>query len=473
MGTGDMAEGLDFFNIYIMGMVETSYQVYSLTKILKKKLWPPFYFLFAVCAVMVNQFLWGGTVVRFVVFVALLTAYGTFACHADYKSSLLYGALTTEIMLLCYGIVKSLMSLLYPFLPAVFYDMSGIPVMLTSQAASLALTGFCYDMVYRHFSKNALYPQTAAEKQQMFLVFIPILMIFIMSEYINVIEFEFRYEVLVEDGPSGYVLSHWQLLAMHLLGLASLFCILFSYKKLQQSFRLGTEISLLEQQEHSLNQYVEEAKARYDRTKSFRHDIRNHIVVVKKLLERGKLEEAVSYMEDMDDMAEKMSFPCSTNNPVVDILMGNKLGIAKSMGIDADSSLLLPYPCCMRDIDICIVLSNALDNAIQACKNMGAGAEKYIHVSGRIQGDFLMMEIENSFHGKGAFKKGTGLSNVKKVAEKYGGAMSVETWENVFVLHVLLILPQRPDHRGNDRAVSECQGRAGGEAAEGTACRPD
>ena len=167
--------------------------------------------------------------------------------------------------------------------------------------------------------------------------------------------------------------------------------------------------------------------------------------MVKKLLQSGKLKEAVSYIEDMDDMAEKMSFPCSTNNPVVDILAGNKLGIAKSMGIGVDCSLLLPYPCSLRDIDICIVLSNALDNAIQAVKSLDAGIEKYIRVSGRIQGDFLMMEIENSFHGKGAFKKGTGLSNVNAVAEKYGGAMNIETKENVFVLYVLLIIPQHPE----------------------------
>ncbi len=435
-----MAGYLDFFNVYIMGVMETSFQFYFLAKILKKNLWPPFYFLFAAGAVMVNHFLSAGTIIGFMALVFLLTAYGIFVCLADFKSSFLYAALTIEIMLLCYGIVKSLISLLCPFLPAVFPDTAGIAFMLASEAASLALAGFCYYMVYRYFSDY-----TAAEMQQMFLIFIPILMIFIMSEYVNVIEFEFRYEILVEDGPSEYLFNHWQLLAMHLLGLASLFCILFSYKKLQQNFRLSTELSLLEQQEHSLNQYVEEAKARYDRTKSFRHDIRNHIAVVKKLLQGGKLEEAVSYMEDMDDMAEKMSFPCSTNNPVVDILVGNKLGIAKSMGIDADCSLLLPYPCGIRDIDMCIVLSNALDNAIQAVKSPDAGIEKYIHVSGRIQGDFLMVEIENSFHGKGAFKKGTGLSNVNAVAEKYGGAMSIETQENVFVLHVLLIIPQHPE----------------------------
>ena len=435
-----MVEYLDFFNIYIIGLIEAAFQFYFLAKILKKKLWLPFYFLFGVCAVVFTSFLSVGTATGFVVMVFLLTVCGILVCHVDFKTSLLYATLTTEIMLLCYGIVKSLIGLLYAWLPYFFYDTAGIAAMLASEAASLLLTGVCYYMVYRYFSDY-----TASEMQQMFLVFIPILMIFIMCEYINTLSFDYQYVILEEDGSFEYLLSHWQLLVMHLLGLLSLFCILFSYKKLQQNFRLSTEISLLEQEEHSLNRYVEEAKTRYDETKSFRHDIRNHIVVVKNLLQSGKLEEAVSYMEDMDDMAEKMSFPCSTNNPVVDILVGNKLGIAKSMGIDVDCSLLLPYPCSLRDIDICIILSNALDNAIQAVKRLDAGREKYIRVSGRIQGDFLMMEIENSFHGQGALKKGTGLLNVKKAAEKYGGAMSIETQENKFVLHVLLIISQHPE----------------------------
>ena len=435
-----MAEYLDFFNVYIMCVVEMSFRFYFLAKILKKRIWPPFYFLFAVLAVIVNYFIPAGIIIRFMAVVFLLMVYGAFVCHIDLKSSLLYASLVTEIMLLCYGIVKSLISLLFPFLPVVFHDTAGIAAMLASEMVSLALAGFCYYIVYRYFSRDVFY--TVAEMQQMFLVFIPVLMIFITSEYINVIEFEFQYEILEDEEFSGYLFSHWQLLVMHLLGLASLFCILFSYKKLQQNFRLSTELSLLEQEEHSLGKYVEEAKARYDRTKSFRHDIRNHIGVVKNLLQSGKLEEAVNYIEDMEDMAEEMSFPCSTNNPVVDILVGNKLGIAKNMGIDVDCSLLLPYPCSLRDIDICIVLSNALDNAIQACKSLDAGIEKYINVSGRIQGNLLMIEIDNSFKDKGGFRKGTGLSNIKNVAGKYGGAMSIDIKENVFVLHVLLIIPE-------------------------------
>ena len=444
-----MAEYLDFFNIYIVGVIETSFQIYFLSKILKKRIGPPFYALFAAGVVIAGEFVPGGTIVGFVVFVLLIFICGAFVCHANFKDSILYATLTTEIMMLCSGIVSSLMSLPYPWLPAFFHEPGNIAAMLICEAASFLLSGFCYYIVYRYFSMDALCPADAPDTtmgmQQMFLIFVPILMIFIMSNYINAIEYDFQFEISVDKGPAEHFFSHGQMLSMYFLGLASLFCILFSYKKLQQIFRLSTEISLLEQQEHSLNQYVEEAKTRYDETKSFRHDIRNHIAVVKNLLQSGKLEEAVSYMEDMDDMAEKMSFPCSTNNPVVDILVGNKLGIAKSMGIDADCSLLLPYPCGIRDIDICIVLSNALDNAIHAVRGLDDSIEKYIRVSGRIQGDLLMIEIENSFPGKGVFKKGRGLSNIKKVVEKYDGAMNIETQENVFVLHVLLFIPQHPE----------------------------
>ena len=259
-----MAEYLDFFNIYIMGVVETSFQIYFLAKILKKKIWSPIYFLFTAGAVIINEFIPSGTIIGFVVFVLLISICGAFACHANFKASLLYATLTTEIMLFCSGIVNSLMSLSYPWMPAFFHETGNIAAMLICETASFLLSGFCYYIVYCYFSRDDLYPVDAPDTtmgmQQMFLIFVPILMIFIMGNYINAIEYDFQFEILADKGPAGHFFSHGQMLFMYFLGLASLFCILFSYKKLQQSFRLGTEISLLEQQEHSLNQYVEEAK---------------------------------------------------------------------------------------------------------------------------------------------------------------------------------------------------------------------
>ncbi len=348
-------------------------------------------------------------------------------------------------MQLSYGIVKPLLSILYPHLSAFDGKTVGIVFMVAGEVVALLLTALNFSIVKRFFfGEMYSFHYGEIKRQYMLLVLIPVLTIFIMDEYIDSVIYD---EVVTDIGRADNYpyINHYQMLAMQFLGMASLFCNLFAYKKLLKTFCLGAELSLLEQKEHSLKQYVEEAKFHYEKTKSFRHDIRNHIVVVKELLKEQKIEEALHYIGDMKTMAEELSFPCSTNNPVADILVGNKLGVAKDMGIHIKCSLVLPCPCGLRDIDVGIILSNALDNATCACKNMDAGAEKFIHVSGRIQGDFLMLEVENSYQGTGMFRKGTGLSNIKSVAEKYDGTMSIKTQGNVFTLHVLLIIPQNSE----------------------------
>ena len=104
-----------------------------------------------------------------------------------------------------------------------------------------------------------------------------------------------------------------------------------------------------------------------------------------------------------------------------------------------------PYPCGIADIDFCIIFSNALDNAISACNRVPNDNQKYIHITGKVQGDFLLIEIINSHSGRGSIRSGTGLANIKAVAEKYHGAMEVRIDGDIFVLSVLLIIPQQSE----------------------------
>ncbi len=424
---------MDFFNCYVMGIVQMLTGFYFFMRFIQKRVRLSVYFLFMVSGIVVIRCIPGG-ILEFLAYTLLLVAVGIFIGHADWKAVLLYAALTVEIMQFSYGIVNSLSSILYPLAFLVFPKTVGFAFMILGNMASLLLAVFCCHMVWRYFS----YLETL-KKQYVFLILIPIWMIFFMGEYISSIIYG---SIVTDSGGMVADANHYQMFVIQVLGMASLFCIMFAYRKLLENVRLTMELSLLEQEEHSLNQYVEEAKARYEKTKSFRHDVRNHITVIKELLQRGQPEQALQYMEDMEGMAEELSFPCSTNNPVADILLGNKLGLAKSMGIEVRCLLSLPYPCPVRDIDFGIILSNALDNAISACKNMEDGLEKYICVAGRIQGDFILLEIENSYQGNGKFKSGTGLSNIRAVAEKYHGAMSAKTQGTSFVLNVLLIIPQ-------------------------------
>lgn len=433
-----MADYMDFFNEYIMGSVQVLIGFSFLTKILQKKVKLYIYVLFVLFWVVIMKVIPTGRITEFLVYILMLTVSGMYACRADWKSVILYSALTVEIMQLNYGIVNSLLDILYPMMFHFNQEIVGVTFMLSGNIAALLLAVFCYHTAYRYFSDRE-----TMKKQYIMMILTPILMIFLMGEYISSV-FYGNTTITDSSGMIAYT-NHYQMFVMQLLGMASLFCVMFAYKKLLQNFRLNTELSLLEQEEHSLSRYVKEAKSHYEKTKSFRHDIKNHIMVVKELLQNEKTEQALNYIGDMESITEELSFSCSTNNPVADILIGNKFEIAKSMGIDVCCSLHLPYPCFVRDIDLCIILSNALDNAIHACKSINDGEEKYIRVVGSIQGDFVLIEVENSFQGKETFRKGTGLSNVKMVAEKYNGAVSIKTQNGSFILNVLLIIPQHSE----------------------------
>lgn len=443
---------MDLIDFYVMGggvaQIFSGFIFY--VRFLHRKVSPCFYLLCVVCGGVFVYFVRDDGMIQMAFFVCLLAASGILIPaggdgalrsplrgKSDWKAAVLYAVMVAEVMQLCYGTVKSLWSVFYPLLPAFDGGAVGYVFMLSGDLVSLLLFWFCCHMIYRYF-----FCRETIRQQYLFMILVPVLLIFFMEEYINFI----IYSVNITDGGGITVYTnHYQMLAIQLLGIASLFCILAAWQKMLQSFRLSTELSLLEQQEHSLYQYVEEARTRYEKTAAFRHDIRNHMAVVQKLLQSGNREQAMRYMEDMEEMAQELSFPVSTHNPVVDILAGNKLGAAKNMGISVDCLLVLPYPCGLRDIDICIILSNALDNAIHACQKMENGVPKYIRVAGRMQGDFLLMEIENSFRGEGMPKEGTGLANIRAVAEKYQGAVSVKMQDTVFLLHVLLIIPRHSE----------------------------
>lgn len=427
---------LDFFIIYIIGGAQMFIGFYFLAVFLEKKVKFRYYILFSVLGIIMIGVIPSIEIVQFLGYALLLTAMGIFVCRGERKTVILYTSLIVSIMELSYGIFNSLISILYPLMISFDRKIAGIGFIVLGNLALLAAVISCR-MVYRYF----LCYETG-KKQYVLLILLPILLIFLMGEHISSVIYG---NVDLTDGSLTVNTDHYRMLLLQLLGMASLFCIMFAWRKLMENLRLSMELSLLEQQEHFLSRYVAEAKERYEKTKSFRHDIKNHVTVVKELLRNGNTEQALNYIGDMKDLTDGLSFTCSTNNPAADILLENKLGIAKSLGIDVSCSLRLTYPCLIRDIDFCIILSNALDNAIHACERMDPAAGKYIYVTGRIQGDFILMEVENSIQGKGLIRKGTGLSNVKAVAEKYQGSMSIKTQENRFILSILLIIPQQPE----------------------------
>lgn len=336
--------------------------------------------------------------------------------------SWLAAVLAFYISQLSLGIINSVEAAFFPRL-------IGTPLLylllLAAQVLFFALCAGCYHAVLKllAWTKDSQTPYIG-------LLLFPGLFFFASELYILQTSYSF-FDPIVSLEEVG---RHGTLLLLQVMGLAALLCTLFAYRQLCRGFQAQSELRSLTQAAQAQKVYIAEAQARYEQTKAFRHDIKNHLSVLDGLLRGGQLDEGREYLGTLRAVSEGLSFPYQTGNPVVDILLGEKLGLAKE--IQADVSLVLPRPCGIDDFDLCALFANALDNAIAACR-AGGGAGS-IRISGKQQGDFYMLTFENTCSDGPLPPAGIGLASIRAVAEKYHGAVLTEKNGRRFCLSVLL-----------------------------------
>lgn len=370
----------------------------------------------------------------------LLILYGMnrFALKNQPSVSWIASILAVYISQLSFGVVNSAESVLFPYI-------AGLPLLyvliIFATIVSLSICAGCYALVLKSISLKE-----GCQLSAIGLLLFPALFCFAAELYImqtsytqtsfsNHLSLAF---LLAETG------KHTALLFLQILGLAGLFCTLHAYRKICRSFETQAALVSLTQAARAQKIYIEEAQMRCTQTKAFRHDIKNHLSVLDGLLSRGELEEGKAYLKKLEITSSALSFPYQTGNPVVDILLSEKLGLAKNNGITTDVALILPTPCKIDDFDLCVIFANALDNAIHACQT--AMDAKNIRISGKQQGDFYMLMFENSCSDAPLPPVGTGLANIKSVAEKYHGAMEIEKIGQHFSLSVLLNISLHPEN---------------------------
>ncbi len=430
-----MTDYLDFFG-YVMESLELSAGFCFLTGFLQKKVKTIYYILFSMLGTAALEIIGLEGILALLVFVIMLIAAGKLFCRADGILTALYAAAVAAIISLCFGLSNSLSCILFPAVFKQNPNMFGFVFMSAGSLLALLLSAVCYQAVRQCCARDETVSRT-----YIIMVLLPVLLIFSASAYMN--EAVYGNTITIKENGRLADVHPYPILLVQVLGAASLFCIMSVYKRLLESLKLSQEIGLLETRAQAMNQYMEEVKLRYEKTKSFRHDIKNHITIVKELLQNRKTEAALHYIEGMEHVTADLSFPVSTNHPILDILFGNKLGAAEKKQIEVQCSLFLPDPCGISDIDFCAILGNALDNAVAACGRVSGDRRKYIHVTGNVQGDFLFMEIENSCAGRNVIRGGTGLANIRAAVEKYHGVMDIRTEDGIFVLSILVIMPHQ------------------------------
>ena len=181
------------------------------------------------------------------------------------------------------------------------------------------------------------------------------------------------------------------------------------------------------------------------------HDFKNHVQCMRILYDKGDMESLGEYIRNLSCYEDRANV-LDTENPVIDALLSNKQSIAMQNGIQFDMELILPARLEIPPADICSILGNSLDNAIEACSRIkNPEIEKSISLSLTYKNGYLVMELVNTFEeepqrrGKQFITwkpspqfHGLGLQSIERTVEQYGGNMKITIEKGTFSLRILL-----------------------------------
>lgn len=245
---------------------------------------------------------------------------------------------------------------------------------------------------------------------------------------------------------TGRVLQGYIVLSIALLVLLFVFNTIFLLMatSLNRNARLRQENQLLSLQQ----QRYENLKTAIEEARQARHDMRHHLNHISMLAEENDMEalktylaQAVSRIPDLD-----MHF---CENRAADSVLGYYCALAKREGIPFSAQIDLPQTLPVDEIDMCLVLSNLLENALEASLRT-APARRRMKVNAYVHaGRLLLMQVENACDGEiketnGVFRSskrkgnGIGIQSVRHIAEKNGGASTFAYQDGVFCARIML-----------------------------------
>ena len=366
---------------------------------------------------------------RSLIFTAVLCLYGVWGKGEDGKHSLFSALLAVALTELCWGASNSAGMLLAPYVFDAASLSSGRLFMMGSDLAALGLS-LLYSRAARYvlgrrqelpgaFYAPLLLPAGAAALAGEWMVH---------TGYGSVLS--------TERISAAFFQTDARLLVVQLLGAASLLSLLHLRIKLSEITQLGAQLTVSKQQVYFQKRYVEEARGYYHSTRSLRHDIRNHMAVVRGLLEKQEFDRAKAYLGEMEGASSGLSFPYASGNPVVDVLLEEKAALAGKRGVRLAVSFKAPFPDAAGDMELCTILSNALDNAIYACQTLEEGRE--VEVKSVCQGEMWLLSVENRFRGETPFRAGTGIANIRQAAADCGGTAKILIRGDRFCVTILM-----------------------------------
>ena len=230
--------------------------------------------------------------------------------------------------------------------------------------------------------------------------------------------------------------------------------IVMSVMKISVSDKEHEQIAdLLEKQLDSQAEYYRKINRIYSELRSFRHDFKNHLICLRSLLADEKTDEALDYMNGIEDMSYTEKRNYDTGNIIADALLNDKSEKAEKINAHLVFSGYIPTMG-IASVDLCTLLSNAIDNAIDACEKDKTMRFKKIKINSDFKQGYFFFSVENPIFEQVHINKnnaiettkenknihGFGLANIVKVAEKYHGETKLSATNDTFTLESQFLL---------------------------------
>lgn len=220
--------------------------------------------------------------------------------------------------------------------------------------------------------------------------------------------------------------------------------------KMQRDNVTKEEYHLLKASLASQEKFAVEAKERYTEMKTLRHDIKHYLSATAELITDGKPEKAKSYIESViNEKINPAVIGVNTGSVVVDAVINRRLEVCAEKSIEMKCLIDTQFVS-ENDVDVSILLSNLLDNAIEGCSNTDypqielivkkKKSLTYITVKNSIACSVLDENPKLKTSKKDKSAHGYGIRSIKNIVNKYNG--SVDFWEedSCFVSEIWLEL---------------------------------
>ena len=149
-------------------------------------------------------------------------------------------------------------------------------------------------------------------------------------------------------------------------------------------------------QDAQMEKYQAEVENMYLQMRTLRHDFKNHLQVMKAHLELEEYRELGEYIVSLSDALVEVEKLIETGNVRLDAILNSKISLARSLEIGVNVKVVLPPRLPVTDYDLCTLLGNLLDNAIEGCQTQREGEERFLRVYIGLLKEQLYISVSNS-----------------------------------------------------------------------------